>query len=103
VPHIHAHSMRHYTGTTLAERGASERVIQEILGHEDPKVTMGYLQVTGRNMREAMNLLDSNLYKKKQAPADDSWVQPLSYGEPADRDKGKKPETGDDSGKLGTC
>lgn len=98
VPHIHAHSMRHFTGTTLAERGASVRMIQEILGHEDPKVTMGYLQITGRGLSEAMNLLDPNLQKKAKAPLDDAWVQPVSYGEPPDKDKRKEPETGNRRG-----
>ncbi len=92
VPHIHAHSMRHYAGTTLAERGASERIIQEILGHEDPKVTMGYLQVTGRGMRDAMNLLDPQLHKQAQTPHSTEWVQPYVYEAPLDKDKSKKPE-----------
>ena len=40
VPHLHTHSLRHYVGTTLFERGANPRAVQAALGHESLDVTM---------------------------------------------------------------
>jgi integrase len=60
VPHIHAHSIRHYVGTTLMSRGANPRAIQAILGHESLDVTMRYASITGKDIKQAMGLLDKS-------------------------------------------
>jgi site-specific recombinase XerD len=54
VPHIHTHSLRHYVGTTLFEKGANSKVIQAALGHESLDVTMSYASVTGRDVKQAI-------------------------------------------------
>jgi len=58
VPHLHTHSLRHYVGTTLFERGANPRAIQVALGHQSLDVTMRYASVIGRDIKQTMELLD---------------------------------------------
>ncbi|MFC1981992.1 tyrosine-type recombinase/integrase [Chloroflexota bacterium] len=58
VPHLHTHSLRHYVGTTLFERGANPRAVQTALGHQSLDVTMRYAAVIGRDIKETMELLD---------------------------------------------
>jgi len=60
VPHLHTHSLRHYVGTTLFERGANPQAIQTALGHESLDVTMRYASVIGRDIKETMKLLDGD-------------------------------------------
>ena len=55
---LHTHSFRHYFATTLVERGANIRAVQELLGHTNLNTTQVYLAVTGRHLEEAINLLD---------------------------------------------
>jgi integrase len=57
-PNIHAHSLRHQFGTELARRGAGARTIQSLLGHSDLATTQRYLDVVGKDLRDAVNLLD---------------------------------------------
>ncbi len=58
VPHLHTHSLRHYVGTTLFERGANPRAVQTALGHQSLDVTMRYAAVIGRDIKEIMELLN---------------------------------------------
>ena len=44
--HITIHSLRHCYGAHLMEAGLSLRAIQDLLGHEDPKTTALYTQLT---------------------------------------------------------
>jgi len=48
--HIHKritiHNLRHCCGTHLVEVGLNLRAIQELLGHESPKTTVLYTQLT---------------------------------------------------------
>jgi len=67
VPHLHTHSLRHYVGTTLFERGANPRAVQTALGHESLDVTMRYASVIGRDIKQTMGLLD---------PATDNHARP---------------------------
>jgi integrase/recombinase XerD len=55
---VHPHSLRHYFGTQLAERGVRLEVIQELMGHADPATTRVYVAVTGRSLREAVAALE---------------------------------------------
>ena len=70
VPHLHTHSLRHYVGTTLFERGANPRAIQVALGHESLDMTMRYAAVTGRDIKQAMRLLEPAVDDDKK-PLDD--------------------------------
>ena len=78
VPHIHAHSMRHNTATSLLRAGVDLRTVQEILGHESLDTTMLYLHITGQDKKEAMRRLDPR-YQKTSEPSSNEWVQPVSY------------------------
>ena len=55
---IHTHSFRHYFVTTLVEKGANIRVVQELLGHSSLNTTQIYLSVTANHLEEAIGLLD---------------------------------------------
>ena len=55
---LHTHSLRHYFGTTLADRGAHIREIQELMGHSNLSTTEVYISVTGRHLIAAISLLD---------------------------------------------
>ena len=55
---LHPHSLRHYFGTQLAERGVRLEVIQDLLGHADPPTTRIYVAVTGRALRQAVSVLE---------------------------------------------
>jgi type 1 fimbriae regulatory protein FimB len=45
---VHLHMLRHSCGYYLANRGYDLRVIQDYLGHRDPKHTVQYTRVAGR-------------------------------------------------------
>ena len=55
---LHTHSFRHYFATTLVERGANIRAVQELLGHTNLNTTQVYLSVTADHLEEAIGLLD---------------------------------------------
>ena len=89
---VHPHSLRHYFGTQLAERGVRLEVIQELMGHADPATTRVYVAVTGRSLREAVSALegpadpallvvpgDLNLRSDGRSELGLSWELPRSY------------------------
>ena len=45
---IHAHMLRHACGYALANKGQDFRLIQDWLGHRDPKHTSRYTRVAAR-------------------------------------------------------
>lgn len=47
LPHVHPHMLRHSCGFALANRGYDLRLIQDYLGHRDPKHTVHYTRVAG--------------------------------------------------------
>ena len=55
---FHPHSLRHWFGTQLVERGASLRVVQELMGHESLETTSIYLDITAKHLRRTIDLLD---------------------------------------------
>ena len=46
--HVHPHMLRHSCGYALANRGQDFRLIQDWLGHRDPKHTSRYTRVAAR-------------------------------------------------------
>ena len=45
--HVHPHKLRHSCGYYLADKKTDFRVIQDYLGHRDPKHTMIYTRIAG--------------------------------------------------------
>ena len=54
---IHAHSLRHKFATDILDRGGNIRAVQQFLGHESLATTEGYLAVTDKSLRSAVDLL----------------------------------------------
>jgi len=48
LPGIHPHTLRHSCGFALADRGHDLRLIQDYLGHRDPRHTVHYTRTSGR-------------------------------------------------------
>ena len=46
--HVHPHMLRHSCGYALANKGADFRVIQDYLGHRDPRHTTRYTRTAAR-------------------------------------------------------
>ncbi len=62
---IHTHSFRHYFATTLVEKGANIKVVQELLGHTSLATTQVYLSVTADHLEETIGLLEGGKYPTK--------------------------------------
>jgi type 1 fimbriae regulatory protein FimB len=48
---VHPHTLRHSCGFVLADRGHDLRLIQDYLGHRDPRHTVHYTRTAGRASR----------------------------------------------------
>ncbi len=48
LPGVHPHTLRHSCGYYLANKGHDLRLIQDYLGHRDPKHTVHYTRTAGR-------------------------------------------------------
>jgi len=55
---IHYHSLRHSTGSLLAQKGVSLYTIQKILGHSNPSVTQIYAHMQIDTLRDAINQIN---------------------------------------------
>ena len=63
--HVHLHMLRHSFATHLLEGGTSTRYIQVLLGHESPKTTEIYAQVTRFGLDKVVSPLDQIVQSKK--------------------------------------
>jgi integrase len=52
---LRLHDLRHCNASWMVSSGISLFIVQEILGHSDPKVTMRYAHVASKTMLEASN------------------------------------------------
>ncbi len=48
LPGLHPHMLRHSCGFALADKGQDLRLIQDYLGHRDPRHTVHYTRTAGR-------------------------------------------------------
>ena len=48
LPDVHPHTLRHSCGFALANKGYDLRLIQDYLGHRDPRHTVHYTRTAGR-------------------------------------------------------
>ena len=55
---LHTHSFLHYFATTLVEKGANIKVVQELLGHTSLATTQVYLSVKADHLEDAIQLLE---------------------------------------------
>lgn len=55
---VHYHTLRHSTGSLLAQKGVSLYTIQKILGHSSPSVTQIYAHMQIDTLREAINQIN---------------------------------------------
>lgn len=53
-----SHALRHSYGVTLASRNVPVPVIQELLGHSDPRTTSVYTRMSVRHLREVLDRVD---------------------------------------------
>ena len=53
IPHVGVHGMRHTAATVALEQGVALAVVQEMLGHSDPRITRGYTHVSSPLARDA--------------------------------------------------
>lgn len=67
------HCFRHQLATSMLERGADTRHIQEILGHETLKTTQRYLHVVKAELKR----IHAKSHPREAAP-----VAPINYGKP---------------------
>lgn len=56
-PEVTLHRFRHWFATTLLDRGANLRTVQELMGHSSPAVTAVYTQITDGQRRLAISTL----------------------------------------------
>jgi site-specific recombinase XerD len=59
LENIRFHDLRHTFASHLVMKGASLKVVQELLGHADIKMTMRYAHLSQAHMRESVSLLNS--------------------------------------------
>ena len=55
---VHPHTLRHSFATHLYDSGADLPVIQDLLGHADPRDTMIYVHLSTRKLQSAPNPLE---------------------------------------------
>lgn len=59
LPPARVHVLRHTTATILLELGEQTEVVQEVLGHADPRTTRGYQLVSAGLTRRAADRMDA--------------------------------------------
>ena len=66
--HITIHSLRHCYGAHLMEAGLSLRAIQNLLGHEDPKTTALYTQLTEVTQQNTLAIINQMMNRLSFLP-----------------------------------
>jgi integrase len=90
---LHAHSLRHFFGTTLVDDGTDLETVRRLMGHTSLSVTQRYLGRTDRQRREAILRLDKNRGGRS------SRVRPVMKFKPPSPYAGQpRPKSGEGSG-----
>ena len=58
---VSPHTLRHYFATSLVERGAQLKAVQELLGHADISTTAIYLDLIPSHLKSSIALLDESV------------------------------------------
>ncbi len=61
IPDLSPHTLRHFFATTLVEKGAQIRAVQELLGHTNISTTAVYLDVIPQHLKSSIALLSQSL------------------------------------------
>jgi integrase/recombinase XerD len=61
IPDLSPHTLRHFFATTLVEKGAQLRAVQELLGHTSIATTAIYLDVVPAHLKSTISLLDRSV------------------------------------------
>lgn len=61
IPDLSPHTLRHFFATTLVEKGAQLRAVQELLGHTSMQTTAIYLDVVPAHLKSTIALLDKSV------------------------------------------
>ena len=67
ITDLSPHSLRHYFATTLVERGAPLRTVQELLGHATISTTALYLDLVPKHLQSSIALLDQVPLKRESS------------------------------------
>jgi integrase/recombinase XerD len=76
IDDLSPHALRHFFATTLVERGANIRAVQELLGHARIQTTAIYLDVVPQHLKSSIDLLDKNVSRSKSPSKS---VTPYTY------------------------
>ena len=75
LPPVHPHMLRHSCGFALANRGYDLRLIQDYLGHRDPRHTVHYTRVAGSRFEGIWkSITGSDKGRHRQMAAGDKTV-----------------------------
>jgi len=61
IPDLSPHTLRHFFATTLVEKGAQLRAVQELLGHTYISTNAIYLDVVPAHLQSTISLLDKSV------------------------------------------
>ena len=75
---IHTHSLRVSFATSIDERGASQAVLQELMGHSNPSNTKRYIRLRDDRKRDAINSLDDDQAAPPESPESLEWIPGLT-------------------------
>jgi integrase/recombinase XerD len=76
IDDLSPHGLRHFFATTLVERGANIRAVQELLGHARIQTTAIYLDVVPQHLKSSIDLLDKAVSRSKSPSRS---VTPYTY------------------------
>lgn len=90
IPDLSPHTLRHFFATSLVERGAQLRAVQELLGHSNINTTAIYLDVVPQHLKNVVNLLDGSLSISKSESVSRSKSLSLSISSKNTKSRNKK-------------